>query len=98
MTLRRRIDVPRGLEHQPDDRLRWWRLTLAVVVTFTLQFTFAPAAAQQQRLPFDGGTLPAIVRAQIEAVLVDKAERTPVQRKISSHLIYADRMRRGEPA
>ena len=98
MTLPRRIDVPRGPDHQPGDRLRWWRIVPAVVATFTLRFMFAPVAAQQQRLPFDGGTLPAIARAQIDAVLVEKAERTPVQRKISSHLLYADRMRRGEPA
>ena len=35
--------------------------------------------------------------AQINALSVEKAARTPVQRKISSRLIYASKMARGEP-
>lgn len=34
---------------------------------------------------------------QINALLVDKAARTPAQKKISSRLIYTSRMLRGEP-
>lgn len=36
--------------------------------------------------------------AQIEALLAEKASRSPVQRKIGSQLLYAARMARGEPA
>src|SRR5262245_30286070 len=35
---------------------------------------------------------------QIAALMADKAKRSPAQRKLSSQLIYAARMGRGEPA
>ena len=34
---------------------------------------------------------------QIRALLQEKVERTPAQRKISSHLIYANKLNRGQP-
>lgn len=42
------------------------------------------------------GLSPAL-REQLEAVLIEKASRTPAQRKISSRLLAAARMRRGLP-
>src|ERR1044072_5413354 len=36
-------------------------------------------------------------RQQREALVPAKKARTPVQRKIDSHLLAADKMRRGEP-
>src|SRR5262245_34828726 len=35
--------------------------------------------------------------AQIDALIAEKASRTPAQRKIDSQLLYAIKMRRGEP-
>ena len=54
-----------------------------------------PVDAQQQ--PDAGLELsPALVR-QLEALMAEKAQRTPAQQKVSSHLLTAERIRRGEP-
>jgi subtilisin family serine protease len=47
-----------------------------------------PAQAQRQPLP------PQVVR-DIQALVDEKAARSPAQRKISSHLLHASKMRRG---
>ena len=55
-----------------------------------------PVDAQQQ--PSDGGLeLSAQVVQQVEALLAEKAARTPAQQKVSSHLLHAERIQRGEP-
>ena len=41
--------------------------------------------------------IPAALLDQIRALDEEKAARTPAERKISSHLLHADRMRRGVP-
>ena len=45
-----------------------------------------------------GGTLPQTTEQQIEALLIQKAQRTAAQRKLSSHLLDAWRTGRGQPA
>ena len=55
----------------------------------------APAAAQSKGSP--PGDARARMEAQIRAFKREKASRTPAQRKISSRLLYASRMRRGLP-
>jgi hypothetical protein len=53
----------------------------------------APAAAQPKAVP----PLGARAQEQIRALQREKAARTPAQRKIDSRLLYASRMRRGQP-
>ena len=43
------------------------------------------------------GQISASALKQIGALEAEKAKRTPVQQKIDSHLLYADKMQRGEP-
>lgn len=45
----------------------------------------------------NGGKLTESALRQIAALQADKAQRTPVQQKIDSQLLYADKMRRGVP-
>ena len=52
----------------------------------------APTAAQ---VPTDA-QLPAVALRQIEALMAEKAQRTPAQQKVSSQLLHEQRMRRGE--
>ena len=54
-----------------------------------------PAGAQQR--PDAGPELPAALVLQLEALMADKAQRTPAQQKVSSSLLHAERIRRGEP-
>ena len=72
------------------------RVAMAALLLLSGGLMPSPVAAQQ-RTPLDGGNLPEVARLQMEAVLAEKAQRTPGQRKIGSHLLYADRMRRGQP-
>src|SRR5436190_9971580 len=65
------------------------RAKAAVAVTlFVLAAAGLPAAEQELSLA---------VRQQITALLQEKATRTPAQLKLDSQLIYAMKMRRGEP-
>jgi hypothetical protein len=43
-----------------------------------------------------GGQISASALKQIGALEAEKSRRTPIQQKIDSHLLYADKMRRGE--
>lgn len=57
----------------------------------------SPTARAQDAEPDGSQRLSARARQQIEALIAEKKARTPVQRKIDSHLLAADKMRRGEP-
>jgi hypothetical protein len=59
-----------------------------VVALLTLMMLDGPARA--------AGLAPALV-GQIRALEREKTSRTPAEQKVSSHLLYADRMRRGVP-
>jgi hypothetical protein len=48
-------------------------------------------------LPRDDGQISASAMRQIAALEAEKKQRTPVQDKIDSQLLYADKMRRGDP-
>ncbi len=52
----------------------------------------APTAAQVQA----DSQLPAAAMRQIEALMAEKAQRTPAQQKVSSRLLHEQRVRRGE--
>jgi hypothetical protein len=67
------------------------RRAIAPLVIFAWGLMAGPGAAFAQALP-DAAV------AQIEALLADKAARSPVQRRVGSQLLYEARMRRGEPA
>ena len=45
-----------------------------------------------------GDPLPRTIERQIEVLLAEKAQRTPAQRKLSSHLLDAWRAVQGQPA
>ena len=72
----------------------WWKdcqPPLALVVGLLLGVSAAiPSRAA------DAG-LPAVTVQQITALLDEKEARTPAQRKLHSHLVYAIKMNRGEP-
>ena len=73
-------------------RVRWPLSTALgplVMLAVALPVMAPHAAWAQTPLP------PQAIR-QIDALLADKATRTPAQRKMSSDLIYENRMRRGE--
>jgi hypothetical protein len=70
---------------------RVWRLVLLLSLICCL-----PAAAQSQQPILLSSDLPAVAVRQIEALMAEKANRTPAQRKISSHLLHEARVRRGE--
>jgi hypothetical protein len=55
-----------------------------------------PAAAQLQRPVLLSTDLPAVAVQQIEALMAEKANRTPAQRKIASQLLHEARVHRGE--
>src|SRR5437867_13077305 len=72
----------------------WWKHcqpTLALIVGLLLGVSGAiPSRAA------DAG-LPAVTVQQISALLDEKEARTPAQRKLHSHLVYAIKMNRNEP-
>ena len=68
-------------------------LLAAAAVTSVLSW---PARAQEPSEPAGGELSPALVQ-QIEALMAEKAQRTPAQRKVSSHLLHAQQIQRGEP-
>src|ERR1700704_1580729 len=56
----------------------------------------AIARAQQQASPQGSAAIDAGALSQIDALIREKASRTPAQRKIASRLLYAVKMARGE--
>ncbi len=66
----------------------------------SLALALVPAAAPAQTAPPGNAqaALLATARAQIAVVTADKLRWTPAQQKMDSHLIYAARALRGEPA
>ena len=75
------------------DSSRILGLLAAAAVTSVLSW---PARAQEPSEPAGGELSPALVQ-QIEALMAEKAQRTPAQRKVSSHLLHAQQIQRGEP-
>ena len=85
-------------------RLRWrWVLPLAAAAVGAGLAAW-PAGGQRQAAPESAltrqatpepGLPPALVR-QIEAAMTEKAQRTPAQRKVSSQLLHAARIARGD--
>jgi hypothetical protein len=79
---------------------RWWFVSVcALLVIGGLLFWMGRASdasvmAQGQK---DLGKLGEGVQQQIKALLDEKASRTPAQQKLDSQLLYAAKMRRGEP-
>jgi hypothetical protein len=79
---------------------RWWCISVcALLVIGGLLFWLgraldASVMAQGQK---DLGKLGEGVQQQIKALLDEKASRTPAQQKLDSQLLYAAKMRRGEP-
>jgi hypothetical protein len=55
-----------------------------------------PGTSQSQGPVLDSADLPPAAVRQIEALMAEKANRTPAQQKISSHLLHEARVRRGE--
>src|SRR4051812_20793359 len=75
-------------------RLRLPRVLLAVTAAFTIFGTLplgTPLSAQRS----DGLSPQAV--AQVNALMTEKASRTPAQLKMDSQLVYAAKMARGEP-
>ena len=67
-----------------------WRSTIAISVLLGLcSALLLPSSAPAQ--------ISDELSEQIRLLRADKAARTPVERKISSQLLYADRIRRGQP-
>jgi hypothetical protein len=66
-----------------------WIAVLGIVLPLVTSEA-QPAAAQPVQPTF-------LLRQQIAALVTEKATRTPAQRKISSRLLFASRMRRGLP-
>ena len=54
-----------------------------------------PVGAQQQ--PEAGLEMSSELVLQLEALMAEKAQRTPAQQKVSSDLLHAERIQRGEP-
>ena len=73
-----------------------WRFVLPLGAAVVAALAAWPGGAQQQAAPEPGPELPPALGRQIEALLAEKAQRTPAQRKVSSHLLHAARVARGE--
>ncbi len=71
-----------------------WRLVLPLGAALAAVLPARPAGAQPQATP-ELELSPVIVR-QVEALMAEKAQRTPAQRKVSSDLLHAARIGRGE--
>ena len=65
-------------------------VVLGTVTAFSAAAVVAGAAFAQQ------SPIGATARQQINALMDEKAARSPAQRKISSHLLYAEKRRRGD--
>jgi hypothetical protein len=67
---------------------------LVPVATNVAAVTFSPATNATTKADRQ---ISASALKQIGALEAEKARRTPIQQKIDSHLLYADKMQRGEP-
>ena len=72
-----------------------WRGILSLSAMALAALLVWPVRAQQQASP-EPELPPALVR-QVETLMAEKAQRTPAQRKVSSHLLHAARIEQGEP-
>lgn len=61
---------------------------MSLVIAATLITPLVACGSEPDSTPDDSVALPATAQAQIEALLAEKAARTPVQRKIASALLY----------
>ena len=68
---------------------------MSIGVTTAAALLAWPVGAQQQ--PDAGLELSPELVLQIDALMAEKAQRTPAQQKVSSHLLHAERIERGEP-
>jgi hypothetical protein len=73
-----------------------WKLLPATLLVITMVWLPTTIVNSQQPQPERVG-LTADAIQQIAAFQSAKARRTPAQRKISSHLLHAATIRRGEP-
>ena len=69
--------------------------TLPLVAVGAAALLIWPVDAQQQ--PDAGLELSPALERELEALMAEKAQRTPAQHKVNSHLLHAERVRRGEP-
>ena len=72
-----------------------WRVFLLLCAAATAAVLVWPVRAQQQ--PGIESELSPELIAQIEALMAEKAQRTPAQQKVSSQLLQAQKIERGEP-
>ncbi len=79
----------RSAERRPR-RLRQFVTTVALIGALLLGAATETALAQQQQLTPQ-------IRQQLQAIIQDKASRTPAQRKISSQLLYELKRGRADP-
>ena len=70
---------------------------LSVSTNAAATHTFSATGSGSTNSLSDGGQISASALKQIAALEAEKARRTPVQQKIDSQLLYADRMRQGIP-
>ena len=79
-------------------RRTWVRLTWGLLGAVGVLLLWVGPVRAQSAPAQPGGTLPQTTEQQIEALLIQKAQRTAAQRKLSSHLLDAWRTGRGQPA
>ena len=72
-----------------------WRVFLLLAAAATAAVLVWPVRAQQQGNT-EAELSPELV-AQIEAIMAEKAQWTEAQQKVSSHLLQAQKIQRGEP-
>ncbi len=73
----------------------FWRVSLLLGAAATAAVLVWPVRAQQQ--PGIESELSPELIAQIEALMAEKAQRTEAQQKVSSQLLQAQKIERGEP-
>ena len=71
-----------------------WRVSLLLGAAAAAAVLVWPVRAQQQIA--EAELSPELI-AQIEALMAEKAQRTEAQQKVSSHLLQAQKIQRGEP-
>ena len=72
-----------------------WHTVVSIGVTAAAALLAWPVGTQQQ--PDAGLELSPALVLQLEALMAEKAQRTSAQQKMSSQLLHAERIRRGEP-
>src|SRR5207245_8805133 len=81
----------------PPGRGRFLRTLVVSVLAVALAATSVGPALRAQQQIAAGGQISAEAMAQINALLREKQQRTPVERKIDSHILYDLRVARGQP-